>query len=334
MKTTTILKAEQAGDFLAAVPALLGYQPSESAVIVPFRGHRTIGAMRLDLPDAEHAEGLARVATGMVCKLDGATGLALIVYGEREQAEPVGAAIATQTSVCGLDLIDALYVTEGGEGRVGGDGTLTPLGEVPAHIAALVAEADQQAGATLPEVDETLAAEIAAGIPADLTDADCGDMLDLFEGALTWDTAHLEAGSAAVLIAMLNRPALRDVALVQWSHSVAVGEIALDAQIAWENGVEYPKHLASIMWGEGPRPDADRLRAAVNVCRHLAALAPEAAQPGPLATAAWLSWALGRSTHADVYVRRALAISPEHGLSQIVASFVAAGHLPEWAFTR
>ena len=45
-----------------------------------------------------------------------------------------------------------------------------------------------------------------------------------------------------------------------------------------------------------------------------------------------LSWALGRSTHAALYAERACEVDPEHGLSQIVLSFVQAGHLPDWAF--
>lgn len=43
------------------------------------------------------------------------------------------------------------------------------------------------------------------------------------------------------------------------------------------------------MWDEGPRPDADRLGAALTACPHLAALAPKSEQVGPLAAAAWLS---------------------------------------------
>ena len=68
--------------------------------------------------------------------------------------------------------------------------------------------------------------------------------------------------------------------------------------------------------------------------RHLAAYADDEHRPNLLAAAAWLSWALGRSTHADAYARRVLAIDSEHGLSQIVRTLVDAGHLPEFAFSR
>ncbi len=333
---STIHKATQPSDFLAAVPALLGFQPSESVVVVPFAGSRTVGAMRFDLPGIESAAAVANVAAGLVCKVEGATGLAVVVYGERAEAEAVAEAISGKAAECGLIVVERFYVTATGWGLIGDD-AVSPMPEVPEHLAAMIPEVDQRGGADLPEVDEALAREVAEAIPTDLPIAlamQGTDPLDLFEAALSGDGSPLEAQAAAALIAMVNRPALRDVALVQWAHGFAAGESALAAQIAWEDGTEYPRHLAAVMWGEGPRPDAARLSAALTACRTLAALAPEAAQVGPLAAAAWLSWALGRSTHADVYTRRALAIDPDHGLSQIVATFVAAGHLPEFAFTR
>lgn len=336
MGTSTTHKATQPSDFLAAVPAMLGYQPSESVVVIPFAGLRTIGAMRFDLPSVENAAHLATVAAGLVCKVESATGLAVVVYGERAQAEAVTEAITRTAAECGLSVIERFYVTGGGWGLIGND-AVSPMPEVPENLAAMATESDQRAGANLPEIDEAFAREVAEALPSDLgihlAMLDI-DPLDLFEGSLSWDGSSLEAQSAAAMIAMMNRPALRDVALVQWAHGFAVGESALDAQIAWQDGAEYPTHLAAVMWGEGPRPDADRLMAALTACRHLAALAPKSAQVGPLAAAAWLSWALGRSTHADVYSRRALAIDPDHGLSQIVATFVRVAHLPEFAFAR
>ncbi|MFB8386470.1 DUF4192 family protein [Microbacterium sp. NPDC055910] len=330
----TLHKATQPGDFLAAVPPMLGYQPTDSVVVIPFDGPRTIGAMRFDLPSVENAVHLATVAAGLVCRVENATGLAVIVYGERAEAEAVAEAITQTADECGLSMIERFYVTGAGWGLIGDD-AVSPMPEVPEHLAAMVTAADQHAGAVLPEADEALAREVAEALPGDLgirlamLDV---DPLDLFEQSLSWDGSDLKAQSAATMITLLNRPSLRDVAVVQWAHGFAAGESALDAQIAWENGVDYPKHLAMVMWGEGPRPDADRLSAALTACRHLAALAPESEQVGPLAVAAWLSWALGRSTHADAYSLRALAIDPEHGLSQIVGTFVAAGHLPDFSF--
>lgn len=160
------------------------------------------------------------------------------------------------------------------------------------------------------------------------------DLPTLFEEALGWDPDSLDPYDAAAIAWCLSRPALRDIALVQWCGGLAAGDEALDAQLRWEQGEEYPAHLAMHMWGEGAQPDPDRLAAALDLARRIAASAPRSTRPGPLATCAWLAWALGRSTHAEVYALEACAIDAEHGLAEIVRSFVHAGHLPEWAFQR
>lgn len=160
------------------------------------------------------------------------------------------------------------------------------------------------------------------------------DLPCLFEEALEWDAESLAPFDAAVLVWTLSRPSLRDVALVGWCGGIQAGDDALDAQLRWEAGEEYPARLAMQMWGEGERPDPDRLERALDVVRRAAAVAPATHRAGPLATAAWLSWALGRSTHAESYAVRACDIDPEHGLAEIVRSFVAAAHLPDWAFRR
>ncbi|MFE7845335.1 DUF4192 family protein [Microbacterium sp. NPDC057407] len=158
------------------------------------------------------------------------------------------------------------------------------------------------------------------------------DLPALFDEALEWRPDALDPYEAATLAWCLARPALRDVALVQWTGTIVDGDEALDGQLRWESGEEYPTHLAMRLWGEGDRPDPDRLETALELTRRLAASAPRAARAGALSMCAWLSWALGRSTHADRYAAEACAIEPEHGLSEIVRSFVAAGHLPDWAF--
>lgn len=158
------------------------------------------------------------------------------------------------------------------------------------------------------------------------------DLPTLFEEVLGWNARALEPYQDALLVWCLARPALRDIALVQWCGDVDDGDQALDAQLRWEAGEEYPAHLAMHMWGEGARPDPDRLEAALELARRAASVAPDALRAGTLATCAWLSWALGRSTHAERYAEWACELEPEHGLAEIVRSFVGAGHLPEWAF--
>jgi hypothetical protein len=197
----------------------------------------------------------------------------------------------------------------------------TDLGPVPAPVGGAAAETDPPA----PERVDPRA--LAAACRLD-------DLPDLFEAVLHESSEALDAYDHAVLAWCLARPSLRDIALVQWSGNLAQGDEALAAQLRWESGDEYPPHLAMRMWGDGEAPSPARLGAALQLVRAVAASAPREAQPGALAMCAWLAWALGRSTHAGEYAQRACEIDPDHGLAQIVLSFVRAGHLPDWAFRR
>lgn len=371
---TTIVKAASAAQFLALVPRMLGYRPTRSLVLIPFSGSRSLGAMRLDLPDDSpdiDVDAVAATMVGMVCRLPDADALTAVVYadesfGERMPRTALAAALASRAEECGLRLADSLCVGADAWGSYldgdlpAGGRPLEELGDEPAGAGHLsISDGDQASGAELEASDpeERDAVEAALRSLVDAVDLLCGtdagavtadglrvdplalsavcaldDLPTLFEEALTWDESDLPAYDIAVLVWCLARPALRDIALVGWCGGIDAGDEAFDAQLRWEAGEEYPAHLAMHMWGEGDRPDPARLQKALALTRRAAAAAPETLRPGALATCAWLSWALGRSTHAERYAVQACEIEPEHGLAEIVRSFVHAGHLPDWAF--
>lgn len=160
------------------------------------------------------------------------------------------------------------------------------------------------------------------------------DLPLLFEEALTRGPAELDPYEAGALAWCLSRPALRDVALVQWASDLSTGDEAFEAQLRYSDGEPYPEHLAARIWGDASAPDPQRLQSALALTRRLAAAAPRSACPGILAAAAWLAWALGRSTHAGRYAELAREIDPSHVLAGIVLGFVANAHLPEWVYRR
>jgi hypothetical protein len=81
---TTIIRAESAHDFLALVPALVGYRPARSVLCVAFSGNRTGGVLRHDLPEtAAAADALVRSVVGTVCRLPDADAVVPVVYTER-----------------------------------------------------------------------------------------------------------------------------------------------------------------------------------------------------------------------------------------------------------
>jgi hypothetical protein len=80
----TIVKAQKAQDFLALVPQLVGFRPDTSAVLVAFRGNRTCGALRFNLPEAGAPQKvyrrIAMTFTGMLCKIPGVDGVVPVIY--------------------------------------------------------------------------------------------------------------------------------------------------------------------------------------------------------------------------------------------------------------
>ncbi|MFT4213894.1 MAG: DUF4192 family protein [Microbacterium sp.] len=279
-------------------------------------------------------------------------------------------AVVARADACGLAVRGALLVAADGWASYRGEVDLRPLSELSAGDAPVAGRAtpagDQREGARLPEpapgrrravaqslrsLDAALA--LICGIPPATRASDgkddspnpridpaaleaacrLDDLPTFFEHALQTEPAEVTAMTAAMIGWCLERPSLRDVALVQWASDLAGGDVALEAQRRWEDGEEYPSDLASVLWGEGVRPDAARIERALALVREVTALLPKRRRAGGLAVCAWLSWALGRSTHADRYARLALQCDRTHGLADIVRSFVAAAHLPDWAFS-
>ncbi|MDZ8276547.1 DUF4192 family protein [Microbacterium aquimaris] len=367
---TSIVKAANAAEFLALVPRLAGYQPSESLVLVPFVGTRTAGVMRVDLPvgaDADEIDRCAATFLGMVCRLPDVDGFAAIVYTAAGFAGGMPHrrlldALITRADAAGLRVTDALCVAGDGWGSAfdpecpEGGHDLDRIERGAAAMPGLSAPTgDQNTGASLPAADLATKERVARALTqldtavravfGEASDTSgridpqalaaihaLDDLPALFEDVVEAESGTAAAFDLALLTWCLARPALRDVALVQWCGTVLDGDEALDAQARWEEGMAYPTELAERMWGEGASPDAERLLRALDASLQAAAAAPRDRRAGALATCAWLSWALGRSTHAGAFAEMAFEVEPDHGLAGIVLTMVGAGHLPAWAF--
>lgn len=366
---TTVLRASDSADFLGIVPALAGFTPRRSVVLLPFQGSRTHGAMRLDLPSGDtDLEAYADAAVGLITRVTGTDAVAVVVYSdEGPESTADGLVLPVAVAVdellwcaedAGLRIVDALCVTPRGwssyladEPRLGGLDELA-VPEVPGlgDVAG-----DQLAGTALPAADLARKERVARAL------RDIGEVLDQDAiGPLTGDEspAVLAAIAAladipaffesvlenpqdaptyvtAALLWCLDRPVFRDVALAQWATGVDAGIRTLQAQLSFaRDGRMISDELGAVFLGMGPAPDADRLRLALGVVRHAAAAAPRASRPGPLTAAAWLSWALGRSSHAGHYLDLVHDIDPQYGLAALLRTIVEATMLPEWTFRR
>ncbi|WP_226534166.1 DUF4192 family protein [Microbacterium paraoxydans] len=370
---TTVLRATDSAAFLGLVPALAGFTPRQSLVLLPFRGARTDGAMRLDLPhDGSDLEQYADAAVGLASRVTGTDAVALVVYTDQEsQSTRDGLVLPHAVAVdevlgsaedAGLRVIDALCVTPSGwSSYLDRAPRLCPLSEIapPAGMPSMGdVSGDQSSGVELPLVDLAEKERVARALGElsallDQEEARRGtrvtgrenprliaalvlldDVPALFESVLAAPDT-LPPFATATLLWCLERPLLRDVAIAQWATDLAGGRRAHSAQGAFAiTGEMVPDELGRVFLGQGPAPDPERLRVALAVVRAAAARAPRASRPAPLTAAAWLSWALGRATHAGHYLDLVREIDPDYSLAALLQTMIGSALLPEWAFRR
>ncbi len=325
---------------------MAGYTPRDSIVILPFAGSSSVGLFRFDLPTIGPQQ-FAASALGIVCRLEEATGMIVVLYADSVDATPnsnpfapVTEALRLTADACGIEVGDVITVARNGWfSEV--DNVVHSHREIgdPPDVGAPKPKASQSSGTRLPRIDadrmRTIRAQVTAlerehgsESPREIVER-LGDVHAIFEAAVEAQRGTVD--DDAVLLWLVARPSLRDVAMSQWCHGISAGAKTLEFQLDWLDGSPNPPEDLFLM-GEGPAPDPDRLRAALRRVRQLAASASGRDRAAPLACAAWLSWALGMSTHAASYAQKALRAQPRHGLAQIVASICANGHLPLWAF--
>lgn len=365
---STVIRATDSAEFLGIVPLLAGFTPRRSIVILPFQGSRTHGAMRIDLPrDGIPLDRYADSAIGLVSRVSGTEAVAVVAYvDDPVQSTPDGLVLPYAVALdellgcaedAGLRIVDALCVTpDGWASYLEAEPALHPAAPVHAGPVPGVGDVsgDQQSGTELPRIDLAEKERVGGAL------RDLSDLLDR-PGAVRDERVNPEALAAAAmlddipafyelvldargemppfavaaLLWCLERPAYRDVALLQWAAGHAVGTQALGAQLDFaQRGRSLPDDLGDIFLGHGATPDADRLQFALDIVRSAAAKAPRAARPAPLTAAAWLSWALGRSSHAGHYLDTVSEIDPEYGLAALLGSMIDAAVLPEWTFRR
>lgn len=262
----TIVKAAAAPDFLALVPQLVGFVPERSLVLVAFRGNRTCGAFRLDLPCAGGPPARKRVANtliGMLCKIREADALVPVVYtddsfsavGGAPHAELAGA-LVDRARLGGFLVREALCVASDAWGSYldeDGPADGRPLADIArSPVAASLplrggtALESPEARARLPRADLAARERVARALrdPQRMPgvrragddegrgdgDGEAGflfDPLGLTEDSLSWNVDELDPGKVAVLLLLLQSPPTRDQMMLQYAFGREAGEAAL-----------------------------------------------------------------------------------------------------------
>lgn len=336
-------------------------------VLLPFHGTRTSGAMRLDLPRDIPLDEYADSAVGLVSQVEGTDAVAVVVYTD-EPAQPTRDGLVLPLAVAvdevlgcaedaGLRIIDALCVLpDGWSSYLADEPAIHPLNEIadsPDVPGIGDVTGDQLSGAVLPPADLAEKERVgqALRVLTRLLDEERGitgdenpfavaalltlDDIPVFFEAVLRTPEDPPPFATAALLWCLHRPLLRDVAIAQWAGDLQTGRRTLEAQLAFSSsGRMVPDDIGEVFLGRGVRPDPDRLGIALSVVRTAAARAPRLFRPAPLTAAAWLSWALGRSSHAGRYLEKVQEIDPQYGLAALLGTMIDAAMLPEWAFRR
>jgi hypothetical protein len=114
MTTTSrrpVARLSTPGDVVATVPALCGFVPQDSVVLLSLRGpRRRLGlTVRLDLPPPGHLDVVAAALAAHVVQ-DGGAAAALVLYAPHPQPE-VAAAVATALAARDVALVESLHVS-------------------------------------------------------------------------------------------------------------------------------------------------------------------------------------------------------------------------------
>ncbi|MDJ0349456.1 DUF4192 domain-containing protein [Cryobacterium sp. PH29-G1] len=247
----TIVKAQKAQDFLALVPQLLGFIPETSAVLVAFRGNRTCGALRFNLPEqgapSKTYKRIATTLTGMLCKIPGVDAVVPVIYTDDTFGQARGMPCAQfadilnrRLELSGFLLRDSLCVSADAWGSyldpqcpAGGrslsDIAASPVNEaVPTgarHPLGTLQNGAEPIGVDLASKERlarvyrryhrlTVRAENAPVLFSNLEFA--LDPVAIAEAALTWSNPPTEEDAAALLV-LVQSPPNRDQIMVQFA---------------------------------------------------------------------------------------------------------------------
>jgi len=328
-RDSAVVRIGGPGDLLDALPRMLGYVPTGSAVLValrPPRGRVTL-TMRVDLPVRRQETSCARLLAGHAQRA-GATSAVLVIYDDRPSPPATqwrGASLTREVRTAlrqrgGLRLTDAVVVRSGRwRSLLCRDAGCCPVEGQPlrddsrpsAAAAALVAE-----GASALPSRAALAASVAGP-----------------SGPAAADLARLQAAAAGELATRME--AGEPGADVR-AETVALFRAVLDGSPSQglpsdEGAARLLAGLADIgardvVLGWAGERDTGRLLAL------LLALAPRAVDPldAPVLTAlAWVAYARGDGTLANIAVERALASDPDYTMARLVASGLESGMHPK-----
>ena len=330
---------------LRLLPRLVGAPEPPALVALPFRRGRSGMPMVLDLPARRSVPAIARaIRTGA----RGADAVVLVAC----LAEPLGAAplplhaplttLAERLARDGIRCLELLALAPDAWGDYAmPEGARGPLAELdllddPAPgVPELPSLPGAPSGTDGPAVlavarwlDALGVVEVEAAAQAAIAAleraVDLAPRLDAGPGPLGIDPAK----AAAVAVALVARPVLRDIAIelaLDGPDAAAATLAAID-----RDGALAADDAAERFLGCGPAPDADRLHERLRRWTAIAEATPLDARAPLLVIVGFLHFFAGRGRTAGRCAELAMAIDPDLSMAPLLRDIVDAKGAPDW----
>ncbi len=311
MTSDPALQVHTVPEFLAAVPYVLGFHPSDSVVIVALRGTRIAFAARHDLPGAGTSPEDAREQAAHTAEIvirQAAQRAVVIGYGEPARVTPAVLRTAEALRRRNFPVADELRVTGGrywsygckSPGCCPADGTPCDPGAT-----AVAARATYDGQVALPD----RAAFLAQLAPVD------GDQ----RAAMAAATERAEAKRAVIDdVRRVGRAAVRDAERVHRS-----GRRLTDDEVAWLSVLLTDIGVRDRAW-ERCEGEHWRIRLWTDVLRR----AQPRYVPAPAALLAFAAWRQGQGVLAAAAVDQALRADPHYSMARLLGEVLDAGLPP------
>ncbi|MFD2758531.1 DUF4192 family protein [Gulosibacter faecalis] len=328
---------------LQTVPELLGYEPSESLVIVPLSANHGGAMIRVDLPDdptsPETEDEYCRVVLDHVLRLGDVDAVFFAVFTSRPQSPAVPpftrtlSQLAFHAKRAGIEVIGGACVASDGWCEYWGNGA-GPRDEVASALAGVIPE-DVTAASRIEPASDHDRARVAAIVAeqqrlAEITDDEVLCAWNVYIDGANW----LDPEYEPILIALIARglERLRTLELLV-ANGVFGSDTADRVEAAWLDLADHmiDAELTGIteVFADVVPADLDRTDRAAAALRTVASHLDERATRGALAALAWLHCCSGRASLAAEYALRCLRFG-HHPLAANVLERVDEGYVPGW----
>jgi len=314
MTKRPIYKARDLGELINALPAMYGFPPADSLVVLGLTGKRIVFGMRVDLPDATLIDSTADLAVQHLQR-QRAEGAIVLAVGEpldigRRTVLAGEARLGTVRPIAGGWANDERYWVS----MAGGDPDGYPYRRALDHPASAYAVLAGQeisvsrealASRVLPEDGERRAwIERAADDDAERFAAEFGGLSD--KELVRRVTAEI----MPVVHDLLARRPVDDSTLLRLGFALTLIEIR-DA-----------------VWDLITRDNAGGM---VGVWLHVARLLPVAWTPSALCLAAFASWLSGDGAMAVIAAERAMVVDRKYSMAELMLALATSGVSPlDW----